>query len=186
MNVREEATYIKRILDGETELYAAFLDRYGRPIYSLVIQIVSSAEDAEEIVQDVFLKAFRSLHTYRGDSGFSTWLYRIAYNMAIGFTRKKKREYVSIEENLLNSISDDKADSVLFPTDDEEKIMRLTDAIGMLSSEEKALITLFYYEDKSIEEISEIARLSTSNVKVKLYRARKKLYVILSTDDEKR
>lgn len=186
MNVREETTYIRRILDGETELYSCFLDRYSRPMYSLVIQIVSGSEDAEEIVQDVFLKAFNSLHTYRGDSSFSTWLYRIAYNMAIGFARKKKREYIAIEENLLNSIPDDKADSVLFPTDDEEKIMKLTEAIGMLSSEETAIITLFYYEEKSVDEVAQITKLSPSNVKVRLHRARKKLYVILSTDDGKR
>lgn len=186
MDSKEEKLYIKRIMDGETELYACFLDRYSRPIYTLVIQIVSSAEDAEEIVQDVFLKAFRSLHTYRGDSSFSTWLYRIAYNMAIGFTRKKKREFLAIEESVINNVPDEEANTILFPSDNEEKIMQLTVAIEKLNAEEKALITLFYYEEKSIDETSEITKISASNVKVKLHRIRKKLYVLLKGDDDGR
>lgn len=182
MKAHEEKLYIQRIIDGETGLYAHFLDRYGRPIYSLVAQIVSSPEDAEEVVQDVFLKAFRSLSSYRGDSSFSTWLYRIAYNMAISSTRKKKQEFLYIEEHTINNVPDDKADSILFPTDDEEKLINLARAVDLLSAEDKALITLFYYEERSIEEIAEITRLSTSNVKVKLHRARKKLYVLLNGD----
>ncbi|NDV59523.1 RNA polymerase sigma factor [Bacteroides sp. 519] len=184
MNSKEEKLYIKRILDGETELYACFLESYSRSIYSLVIQIVSSAEDAEEIVQDVFLKAFKSLYTYRGDSSFSTWLYRIAYNMAIGFTRKKKHDFLAIEESIINNVPDDKADSVLFPSEDEEKIMELTAAIEKLTPEEKAIITLFYYEEKSIDETAEITKLSVANVKVRLHRIRKKLYVLLKGDDD--
>lgn len=186
MNHKEETLYIKRILNGETELYASFLDRYSRPIYSLVVQIVSSTEDTEEIVQDVFLKAFRSLHTYRGDSSFSTWLYRIAYNMAIASTRKKKSEVFYIEENSINNVPDEEANSILYPSDDEERIIKLTQAIELLTAEEKALITLFYYEEKSVEEISEITKLSVANVKVRLHRVRKKLYVLLNGKDDGR
>jgi len=182
MKVKEEALYIKRILDGETELFALFLDRYSRPIHSLVIQIVSTAEDAEEVVQDVFLKAFKSLGSYRGDAGFSTWLYRIAYNMALSTTRKRKQEFAWLEDDYINNLPDDVADTVLFPTDDEEKIVRLIQAIELLKPEEKALITLYYYEEKPVEEVAEITKLTPSNVKVKLHRIRKKLYVLLNTD----
>lgn len=186
MNRKEETLYIKRILNGETELYASFLDRYSRPIYSLVVQIVSSAEDAEEVVQDVFLKAFRSLHTYRGDSAFSTWLYRIAYNLAIASTRKKKYEVFYIEENSINNVPDEEANSILFPSDDEERIAKLSQAINLLSAEDKALITLFYYEEKSVDEVAEIAKLSAANVKVRLHRVRKKLYVLLNNNGDGR
>ena len=180
MKAKEETLYIKRILNGETELFSFFLDRYSRPIYSLVVQIVSSPQDAEEIVQDAFLKAFRSLGSYRGDSSFSTWLYRIAYNMAVASTRKRKQEFFYIEENTINNVPDDEADTVLCPTDSEEQIMKLTQVIDLLHVEEKAIITLFYYEEKSIEETAEIMKLSVANVKVKLHRTRKKLYVLLS------
>ncbi|MDL2299429.1 RNA polymerase sigma factor [Bacteroides sp. OttesenSCG-928-E20] len=179
MKVSDEKLYIKRILDGETELYSFFLERYSRPIFSLVVQIVASPEDAEEIVQDIFLKAFRSLHTYRGDSAFSTWLYRIAYNMAIGFARKKKQEFMYIEENAIYNVPDEKVYSILHPSDDEEKIMQLSKAVELLNAEDKALITLFYYEERTIENVAQITGLSTSNVKVRLHRVRKKLYCII-------
>lgn len=177
---KDEKRYIERILDGETELFATFLDRYSRPLYSLIVQIVGCAEDAEELVQDVFLKAFRSLHSYKGECQFSTWLYRIAYNVAISAIRKRRQEFLYIEENTINNVPDEKADAVLGDTDDEERIAQLTRAIDLLTVEEKALITLFYYEEKSMDEVGEILNLTLANVKVRLHRTRKKLYVLMN------
>ena len=176
----DETQYIARILDGDTECFSAFLDRYSRPLYVLIVQIVGCSEDAEELVQDVFLKAFRCLGSYRGECRFSTWLYRIAYTTAVSATRKKKQEFLYIEENTINNVPDEKADDILYPTDDEERTARLIQAIDLLNVEEKALITLFYYEEKSIEEIGEVLKLSPGNVKVKLHRTRKKIYVLMS------
>ena len=175
-----ETQYIARILDGDTECFSAFLDRYSRPLYVLIVQIVGCSEDAEELVQDVFLKAFRCLGSYRGECRFSTWLYRIAYTTAVSATRKKKQEFLYIEENTINNVPDEKADDILYPTDDEERTARLIQAIDLLNVEEKALITLFYYEEKSIEEIGEVLKLSPGNVKVKLHRTRKKIYVLMN------
>lgn len=180
MEQKDEIYYVERILDGETEYFSMFLDRYSRTIYSLVVQIVGCPEDAEEIVQDVFMNAFRHLNRYKGECKFSTWLYRIAYNAAISATRKKKQEFLYIEENTINNVPDEKAYDVISPTDDEEKIARLARAIELLNVEEKALITLFYYEEKSMEEVGEVLKLSVSNVKVKLHRTRKKLYVLMN------
>ena len=173
----DETQYIARILDGDTECFSAFLDRYSRPLYVLIVQIVGCSEDAEELVQDVFLKAFRCRGSYRGECRFSTWLYRIAYTTAVSATRKKKQEFLYIEENTINNVPDEKADDILYPTDDEERTARLIQAIDLLNVEEKALITLFYYEEKSIEEIGEVLKLSPGNVKVKLHRTRKNLCI---------
>lgn len=177
---KDEIHTIERILDGETELFAVFLDRYGRPLYSLIVQIVGCTEDAEELVQDVFMKAFRSLHSYKGECRFSTWLYRIAYNVAISATRKRRQEFLYIEESTINNVPDEKADSVLGDTDDEDRLTQLARAIDQLTVEEKALITLFYYEEKSMDEVGEILNLTLSNVKVRLHRTRKKLYVLMN------
>ncbi|MCS2714378.1 sigma-70 family RNA polymerase sigma factor [Bacteroides thetaiotaomicron] len=95
MEQKDESYYIERILDGETEYFSVFLDRYSRPLYTLVVQIVGCPEDAEELLQDIFLKAFRNLNRYKGECRFSTWIYRIAYNTAISATRKKKQEFLS-------------------------------------------------------------------------------------------
>ncbi|MDL2211165.1 RNA polymerase sigma factor [Bacteroides sp. OttesenSCG-928-M17] len=183
MNKREEYLYVQRILDGETELFSILLERHSRPVYSLVIQIVSSPEDAEELVQDIFLKAFRSLSGYKGDASFSTWIYRIAYNMAISFTRKRRPEYLYIEESTINNVPDSDVENLLFASANEERIAGLTRAIDQLHAEEKAIITLFYYEEKSIEEIAVILAITVSNVKVKLHRTRKKIYVLMSKEE---
>lgn len=177
---KDEIYYITRILDGETEYFSVLLDRYSRPLYSLIVQIVGCPEDAEELLQDVFLKAYRNLSGYKRESKLSTWLYRIAYNVAISATRKKKQEFLYIEESTINNVPDEKAHEVIDLAADEEQIKCLVRAIDHLSAEEKALITLFYYEDKSIEEIGEVMKLSVSNVKVKLHRTRKKLYVLMN------
>ena len=178
----EETRYIARILDGETEYFSVLLDRYSRPLYSLIVQIVGCSEDAEELVQDVFLKAFRNLSNYKGECLFSTWIYRIAYNTAISATRKKKQEFFYVDENTINNVPDDKADDILCLTDDEERIAKLIHAIDRLTAEEKALITLFYYEERSMEEISEILKLSSGNVKVKLHRTSKKIYLLMNEE----
>lgn len=180
MEQKDEIYYITRILDGETEYFSVLLDRYSRPLYSLIVQIVGCPEDAEELLQDVFLKAYRNLSGYKRESKLSTWLYRIAYNVAISATRKKKQEFLYIEESTINNVPDEKAHEVIDLAADEEQINRLVSAIHHLSAEEKALITLFYYEDKSIEEISEVMKLSVSNVKVRLHRTRKKIYVLMN------
>ena len=168
MEQKDESYYIKRILEGETEHFSVFLDRYSRPLY------------AEELLQDVFLKAFRHLNRYKGECRFSTWIYRIAYNAAISATRKKKQELLYIEENTINNVPDDVADSVLARAEDEEQVDRLSRAIDQLNGEEKALITLFYYEEKSLEEIGEVLKISISNVKVRLHRTRKKICVLMN------
>lgn len=175
MEQKDEIHYINRIREGETELFSVFLDRYSRPLYALIVQIVGCPEDAEELLQDVFLKAFRSLNGYKGECSFSTWLYRIAYNMAVSATRKKKQEVFYIEESMINNVSDEKVDVMIASTDDDV----LSRAIGLLGVEEKMLITLFYYEGKSLEEIGEILKMSVGNAKVKLHRTRKKLYILM-------
>lgn len=180
MEQKDESYYIKRILDGETEYFSVFLDRYSRPLYTLIVQIVGCHEDAEELLQDVFLKAFRNLNRYKGECRFSTWIYRIAYNAAISATRKKKQELLYIEENTIHNVPDDVADSVLTQAEDEEQVDCLSRAIGQLNGEEKALITLFYYEEKSLEEIGEVLKISISNVKVRLHRTRKKICVLMN------
>ena len=98
MEQKDESYYIKRILDGETEYFSVFLDRYSRPLYTLVVQIVGCPEDAEELLQDIFLKTFRNLNRYKGECRFSTWIYRLQYRY-LGYPEKEtgvslyRREY---------------------------------------------------------------------------------------------
>jgi RNA polymerase sigma-70 factor (ECF subfamily) len=103
MKVRDDNDYIGRVLSGDVSAYASLVAKHKNLVFSIVLKIVNNREDAEEISQDVFLKAYQSLSTFERKSKFSTWLYRIAYNAAISKTRKKKVEMVAIEETVITN-----------------------------------------------------------------------------------
>ena len=170
----DERHIIQRILRGETALYEHFLNTYGQQVFILVARIVSNQEDAEELTQDCFMKAFTHLSSFHGDSSFSTWIYRIAYNEATSALRKKDKELLSFDDRMWNSLSDKEIDEEL-DTENEVQIQKLQQALTQLKPDEQALVTLFYEEEKNIEEIAYIFHLTESNVKVKLHRIRKKL-----------
>jgi RNA polymerase sigma factor (sigma-70 family) len=153
--------------------------------YNVAIQVVRNNEDAEEVTQDAFLKAYQSISSFKGESKFSTWFYRVVFNLAVSKTRKKKIETSNIDDVQI-------ADKDIYETyetysklEQAERNQQLKQAIDELKEEESLIITLFYLNENSIEEISEITNFSVSNVKVKLFRARKKLFTILSEMNKK-
>ena len=175
----DEANIIHRIVKGETSLYEYFLDKYSQQVFVLIVRIVENQEDAEELTQDTFLKAFEHLSSFKAESSFSTWIYRIAYNTAISATRKKKQDLFVMDNAVLTNISDQQIDDTL-NDESEERIGKLNEAIKKLDAEERALISLFYNEEKPIGEIALILGLTESNTKVKLHRIRKKLYIFIT------
>jgi RNA polymerase sigma-70 factor, ECF subfamily len=177
-----EQDLIQSILDGNTQAFSVLLKRYQRPIHSLIRQIVSNREDAEELTQDVFIKAFRKLDSFKGGSTLSTWLYRIAWNTAISETRKKRLVYPEFDENQFANLPDETVDEVLEKENDELQLQRLEKAIDRLNPEEKALISLYYSESKSLTEVALILNLSADNAKVKLHRTRKKIVLLLNNE----
>lgn len=177
-----ETHIIRRILEGETALYEHFLHQYGQQVFALVSRIVGNREDAEELTQDVFLKAFRHLSSFKAESSFSTWVYSIAYNTAVSETRKKKTAVFAMDDTLLANISEQQVDETL-NDDSEEMIGKLNRAIGKLSVDERILITLYYYEEKTLGEIALILGLTENNAKVKLHRTRKKIYVLITQEE---
>lgn len=140
---------------------------------------MENQEDAEELTQDTFLKAFEHLSSFKAESSFSTWIYRIAYNTAISATRKRKQELIVMDSAMLMNISDQQIDDAL-NDESEEQVGKLNKAIKKLDAEERALISLFYNEEKTIGEIALILGLTESNAKVKLHRIRKKLYILIT------
>ena len=174
----DETHIIHRILKGETSLYEYFLDKYSQQVFILIIRIVENQEDAEELTQDTFLKAFEHLSSFKAECSFSTWICRIAYNTAISATRKKQ-ELIVMDSAMLMNISDQQIDDAL---NDEsgERVGKLNKAIKKLDAKERALISLFYNEEKTIGEIALILGLTESNAKVKLHRIRKKLYILIT------
>lgn len=183
MALYDDTYYIERILAGDTDCFACLVDRYGRAVYSLVVKIVGNREDAEELCQDVFVKVFRTLSSFKGKSSFSTWIYRIAYNAAVSQTRNRKQEFLSIEENQIAHVSEEDMAQVFGTSSNEKMLVRLDAAMEKLTHEERALILLFYMQDKTVEDVAVISGLSASNVKTRLHRIRKKLFLLLK--DEK-
>ncbi|GAB1358380.1 RNA polymerase sigma factor [Porphyromonadaceae bacterium] len=176
-----ETQIIDKVLNGETERFAYFLDTYSDQVFRLIVQIINTREDAEELTQDTFIKAFTKLNSFNRDAKFSTWLYRIAYNNAISATRKQKQEYLCQEEDQIYRLADEADDSFFDQTDNEELVEKLEQAIEQLDEDERGLFTLFYYEGHSVAEIAEITSSTQTNTKTKLHRIRKKLHQIIQS-----
>ena len=128
--------------------------------------------DAEEVTQDVFVKAYQKLNEFQGAGKFSTWLYSIAYRMSISALRARRDQGSSLEDMRRSGI--EPVEEPTQPADDRKLILER--ALSSLEPEDAALVTMFYLEELSIEEIVTVTELSASNVKVKLHRCRKKLH----------
>ena len=179
-----DAYYIEKVLHGDKAAFSWLVNRYSDMVYSIALKILKNAADAEDLSQDVFISAFQSLPDYRGNSKFSTWLYRITFNKAISMFRKTKYEIITDDEKHLESRGGREYLNQGL-TDDEEKIKILESVIRQLPEDEQLMIMLHYFEDQSIDEISTITRISTSNVKVKLFRIRKKMKEMIEKIDRK-
>jgi RNA polymerase sigma factor (sigma-70 family) len=173
MQNNNDGYYIGKVLAGETAAYSFLVDKYKTMAYNISLRILKRPEDAEEVTQDSFVKAYRALRNFKGKAGFSTWLYRIVYNTSISRLRNKQRE-MAVENTEIRN------DTVLIDDDssqiDESLTASLKKAVDMLPESEQAMITLYYYDNRSIEDIAKVLSLSPSNVKVRLHRTRKKLY----------
>lgn len=176
MKYQDDSFYIERILKGDTAAYSLLVAKHKNLVFSIALKILNSREDAEEVAQDAFIKAYQSLGSFERKSKFSTWLYRIVYNTAISKTRKKRPEFVPVDNYLIDNASDGELPFSANEPDSETRLAALQNALKKLNEEDYTLITLFYFGEKSVEEISFISGLSESNVKVRLHRIRKKLY----------
>lgn len=175
MEINADSITVEKVLAGDTEAYREIISRHGGRVYSLVVGIVRNGQDAEEVVADVFIKAFGQLRKFRGESKFSTWLYRIAYNSAISHVRRRGSRTEEIDERSVELPPDDAEDALL----KEVRLERLERALELLPAQERALIGFFYMQDLSVEDISAITGDTPGNVKVKLYRSRKRLAALI-------
>ena len=180
MEAKQDQIYIERVLKGDTNAFSHLINKYKDMVFTLVIKIVKSREDAEEVAQDSFIKAYQKLDSFKGESKFSTWLYTIAYRNALTKVRKKKLETTDIDSYVLDNHKDDQDFPQIEAIKNSEQEKYVKQAIENLGETDCLLITLFYLNDNSIEEIQEITEMSQSNVKVRLFRARKRLYKELS------
>jgi len=167
---------IKKILQGEQALFAQLVQRYQRYVFTLVNRFTSNREDAEEISQDIFVKAYRSLADFRGESKFSTWLYTVVRTSCITFLRKKQLDTTSLDnERTLIQLENKESGFNANIVEQKSRHAMLNAAIRLLSPDDSQILTLFYKGEQSLEEIGRIMGLEPNTVKVKLHRARNRL-----------
>ena len=178
MDIHQEKYQIDRIRAGDKQAYTWVVDTFKDMVYTICLRMLVSEEDAKEAAQDVFVKVYRSIHSFQGKSKFSTWLYRITYNHCISVIRKKVKVIDLVDELPEQTVDEDDINGLNKLTA-EERSRYLQAAIESLPETDAVVVTLFYYEELSLEEIAGITGLTSSNIRIKLHRSRKKMYQVI-------
>lgn len=167
-----EAQLILKVQSGNTSAYRTLVDQYKDYVYTIAVRVLGNREDAEEAVQDAFIKVYKGISSFQGNAKFSTWLYRIVLNTAISYKRKKKipletlEDYKVIGEGEITSMRE-------YQLLEQKKFIQL--ALNTMLPDDVSVLTLFYFKELTLEEMSEITGISVNTLKVKLFRARKRL-----------
>lgn len=167
---------ISQVLKGDHNAYAVLVERYKNYVFTLTLRFTKNREDAEEVSQDIFIKAYRALADFKGASKFSTWLYTIVNTTCITFLRKKKLEIHSLDNEKVFELADSQ-DSGLRANQIEQKskVNMVNKAIALLNPDDAEIITLFYKSEQNLDEISAVLGIETNTAKVRLHRARARL-----------
>lgn len=178
MEPADDRYYIDKVKNGDPASYAFLVDKYKDMVYSIGLKILRDTDEAQDMAQDCFIKAYQRIYSFQGNSKFSTWLYTIAYREAVTRLKANKMTLVTLDEDTYE-VPDD------LPGQFEQLQARqvkqqVQAAIKKLPELDALLVTLYYINDLPIKEIEEITGLSKPNIKIKLYRARKALEKHLS------
>lgn len=175
-------------LSGQRDAFGELVSRYQIRLYNAVGRLVDNPDDASDVVQEAFLNAYQSLHTFKGDAEFFTWLYRIAFNTAISLKRKK-RAIISLDAGgREGGIDPDDHSEYIKPgaaLERSEQETQLQDALTRLSHEHREVLVLKDIEGLKYEDIAEILGVPIGTIRSRLHRARLELREILEPLDEK-
>ena len=181
-NTKDDLDLVKRAKENDSRAYETLLKKYRKSVYYMLLKMVNNADDAEDLTQEAFAKAFNSLHKFDSKYAFSTWLFRIATNNCIDFIRKKRIQTVSIDTSYENDEGDnmtfDIKDPALSPDDLMLKKQRkeyLKKAVDRLPAKYKKLVELRYFQELSYDEVATELELPLGTVKAQLFRARELL-----------
>lgn len=162
---------VQQVLSGNTSAFSYFVETYQDMAITIAYRICGNIQDAEDVVQESYVKAYKNLHSFRSESKFSTWLYRIVYNSAV--THTKSQMWLSTRETEVENAAQLGTNSLEMKIEDVERTEMVADILQKIPKGDALLLTLYYMEDNPIKEIAGITGLNESNVKVKLFRARK-------------
>ncbi|MDE6287307.1 MAG: sigma-70 family RNA polymerase sigma factor [Muribaculaceae bacterium] len=174
-----DAEIINRVLSGDTDSFGLLVDRYSTRVFGLVSKVVPGGIEAPDIVQEIFVRAFTRLPRFERRCGFGTWLYSLAYRYVIDLCRTSAASRaVAVDEESLQAISDSAVD--IFLESDDPHLCALPEALDMLTVQDRTLVTLFYFEGMPVADIAVVMDMTPANVKVRLHRIRKQLYILIN------
>lgn len=168
----DDIYFVKQVLGGNRDAFVHIVRRYQKMVMTVADKIFQDRAEAEDVTQEVFIKVYLSLDKFREESGFSTWLYRVAYNTALSELRKRKHNRFSAFEDSINDIPDTDLGEWLDELSTEQRLQYLDMVLQKLSPEDALMITMFYLNGLSIKDIAETNKMTVANVKVKLHRIR--------------
>lgn len=179
----DELELVRRAAAGDQGAFGLLVEQYEKPVYHQALRLLSHPEDAADVTQEVFLKAWRSLPAFQGESSFSTWLYRLTNNAAIDLLRRerKRRGDTSLdgEEGLPGDLAADPAPTPEQALERRELSRAVEDGLSRLSDEHRQVLVLREINGLSYDEIAQVLGLSPGTVKSRLARARLALAKIL-------
>ncbi len=178
MDEKAEQIHIARILQGDSSAFRFLVEKNQKIVYAIALRILNNEEDAKDAAQESFIRAYNQLHSFKGQSKFSTWLYTITYRICVSRLKRPLMERDSIDDALAENYHVDRHSADKKLTEKESHLI-IKQAIERLPAMDGLLITLYYYNEHSVGELAEITGLTVSNVKIRLYRARKILEVQL-------
>ncbi len=182
----DDHTLIKELKEGNAKVFEAFVLEYQGLVFNTCYSFLNHREDAEDVAQDVFIYAFKSINSFRGEASLSTWLYKLSMNKSFDFIRAKKRQkrgsgllsFLDNDEMSRLNVSD--TNQPYTELEDEEKRRILHAAIDKLPARQKRAIILSRFEDLSQEQVAEVMETSVSSIESLLVRGKKKLKVLLA------
>lgn len=170
---------VRKAKEGDTGAFSVLVDRYRQKVFQTCMGFVHYTDDAEDLTQEIFVKAWNALRFFDGRAAFATWLYRIAVNKSINHTRKMKlRSFISIHDEVIESrYANEDAENNLMR---REQYAQIKSAVNKLRARQKKAFVLFYYQELSLTEVADVLELSPKATESLIFRARKKLQGMLS------
>ncbi len=175
---------VAKVQAGDQSAYAVLVERYSDFVFTIAVRIIGDEDDAADIAQETFVRAYKAIGRFRGDSKFSSWLYRIAANRALTHLKRKKRRPQTVDidlgahieaDALTSGNRDDPGQQVL----DDEFRRAMRDAVSKLPEQYRTVIALFYLEERSYKEVAETLGIPMGTLKTHLHRGRAMLREVL-------
>jgi RNA polymerase sigma-70 factor (ECF subfamily) len=183
--VSDDSDLIGLALAGDRSAFSLLVQRYQDRLFAAMLQVTGSSEEAEDVVQDAFVRAFLKLDTFQNNSQFFTWLYRIAFNSAL--SRIRRRRGTTSLDQARETVGEEPVDSIGAPDERmlrDERVRMVQAALQRLSEDHRAILVLREMEDYAYEDIAEILQISIGTVRSRLSRARSQLRVVLEEMDK--